>query len=77
MNLKLKSKFVDYSNYLIKKGTYRISTNSFPRIYSFEFGNCRKFKYVVRNAGGGGAGGHVPPQVLGHQLTLFEPRGAD
>ena len=22
-------------------------------------------------------GGHVPPQVLGYQLTLFEPRGAD
>ena len=23
----------------------------------------------------GGPGGHVPPQVLGYQLTLFEPRG--
>ena len=22
-------------------------------------------------------GGHVPPQVLGYQLTLFRPRGAD
>ena len=22
-------------------------------------------------------GGHVPPQVLGYQLTLFGPRGAD
>jgi hypothetical protein len=30
-----------------------------------------------RDAGGGGAGGHVPPQVLGYQLTLFGPRGAD
>jgi hypothetical protein len=25
----------------------------------------------------GGQGGHVPPQVLGYQLTLFGPRGAD
>ena len=25
----------------------------------------------------GGPGGHVPPQVLGYQLTLFGPRGAD
>ena len=23
----------------------------------------------------GGPGGHVPPQVLGYQLTLFGPRG--
>ena len=23
----------------------------------------------------GGPGGHVPPQVLGYQLTLFRPRG--
>ena len=23
------------------------------------------------------AGGHVPPKVLGYQLTLFGPRGAD
>ena len=27
--------------------------------------------------GGGGQGRHVPPQVLGYQLTLFGPRGAD
>ena len=26
---------------------------------------------------GGGQGGHVSPQVLGYQLTLFKPRGAD
>ena len=32
---------------------------------------------VGRDAGGVGAGGHVPPQVLGYQLTLFGPRGAD
>ena len=33
---------------------------------------------LCRDAGGGGgAGGHVPPQVLGYQLTLFGPRGAD
>ena len=25
----------------------------------------------------GGQGGQVPPQVLGYQLTLFRPRGAD
>ena len=25
----------------------------------------------------GGPGGHVLPQVLGYQLTLFGPRGAD
>ena len=25
----------------------------------------------------GGPGGHVPPQVLGYQLTLFKLRGAD
>ena len=25
----------------------------------------------------GGQGGHVPPQVLGYQLTLFGPKGAD
>ena len=25
----------------------------------------------------GGPGGHVPPQVLGYQLTLFGPRGED
>ena len=25
----------------------------------------------------GGPGGHVPPQVLGYQLTLFGPREAD
>ena len=25
----------------------------------------------------GGQGGHVPPQVLGYQLTLFGPRGVD
>ena len=25
----------------------------------------------------GGQGGHVPPQNLGYQLTLFGPRGAD
>ena len=28
-----------------------------------------------RDAGGGGQGGQVPPQVLGYQLTLFGPRG--
>ena len=28
--------------------------------------------------GGGGKGGHAPsPQVLGYQLTLFGPSGAD
>ena len=34
---------------------------------------------ICRDAGGGGgAVGHVPtPQVLGYQLTLFGPRGAD
>ena len=33
---------------------------------------------LTRDAGGGGgAGGHVPPQNLGYQLTLFGPRGAD
>ena len=25
----------------------------------------------------GGQGGHVPPHVLGYQLNLFGPRGAD
>ena len=31
-----------------------------------------------RDAGGGRAGGYVPPpQVLGYQLTLFGPRRAD
>ena len=30
-----------------------------------------------RDAGGGGAGGACAPQVLGYQLTLFGPRGAD
>ena len=33
---------------------------------------------ISRDAGDGeGQGGHVPPQVLGYQLTLFGPRGAD
>ena len=30
-----------------------------------------------RDAGDGGAGGACAPQVLGYQLTLFGPRGAD
>ena len=34
--------------------------------------------FGVRDAeGGGGAGGACAPQVLGYQLTLFGPRGAD
>jgi hypothetical protein len=34
--------------------------------------------FKIRDAGGGGAGGaRAPPQVLGYQLTLFGPRGAD
>ena len=40
-----------------------------------------RWKFLLsRDAGGGwgvGAGGHVPLQVLGYQLTLFGPRGAD
>ena len=31
--------------------------------------------YSYRDAGGGRAGGHVPPHVLGNQLTLFGPGG--
>ena len=32
---------------------------------------------VVPEPGGGGQGGHWPPQYLADQLTLFEPGGAD
>ena len=33
--------------------------------------------FGCRDAGGGGAGVPPPSQVLGYQLTLFGPRGAD
>ena len=37
---------------------------------------CPKL-YIPETPEVGGPGGHVPPQVLGYQLTLFGPRGAD
>ena len=41
-------------------------------------GSCLLNSICDRDAGGGvgvGAGGHMSPQVLGHQCTLFGPRG--
>ena len=32
-------------------------------------------KFIQRRRRWRGRGGHVPPQVLGYQLTLFGPRG--
>ena len=34
-------------------------------------------QYLRDAGGGGGRGACAPPQVLGYQLTLFGPRGAD
>ena len=41
--------------------------------------DCFTYRYqrLFRDAGGGAAGGAHAPQVLGYQLTLFGPRGAD
>ena len=35
----------------------------------------QKLQYIAGTPEVGGPGGHVPPQVLGYQLTLFGPRG--
>ena len=60
------------------------TTNKFIKLFQkkvkiailFLLKNQKNQKNNNRDAGGGGeGGGHVPPQVLGYQLTLFGPRG--
>ena len=62
------------------------TTNKFIKLFQkkvkiailFLLKNQKNQKNNNRDAGGGGeGGGHVPPQVLGYQLTLFGPREAD
>ena len=38
---------------------------------------CKKRTWTSLGAETPEVGGHMPPQVLGYQLTLFGPRGAD
>ena len=50
----------------------------FSKVTVTDFRILKVHTKTIRDAGGGGRqGGHVPPQVLGYQLTLFGPRGAD
>ena len=46
--------------------------------HTFQANYVTRIHIHYRDAEGGEAGGgHVPPQVLRYQLTLFGPRGAD
>ena len=49
--------------------------SSFRKLHCFD---TRALCSLAETSEVGGQGGHVPPpQVLGYQLTLFGPRGAD